>query len=97
MGAVLFRLGIEDDGVGISLQTPGILGTVFQRAALQNALIQNGPLKNLSFRLRQATYRNSFSGDVDDVRFITQYPINCKTKSPEGSHLRAPFIFPVRA
>ncbi|WP_237140784.1 OprD family porin [Pseudomonas fluorescens] len=54
-------------------------------------------MKNLSFRLRQATYRNSFSGDVDDVRFITQYPINCKTKSPEGSHLRAPFIFPVRA
>ncbi|SFL07363.1 MULTISPECIES: OprD family outer membrane porin [unclassified Pseudomonas] len=39
-------------------------------------MIQNGPLKNLSFRLRQVTYRNSFSGDVDDVRFITQYPIN---------------------
>lgn len=38
--------------------------------------VQSGPLKNLTFRLRQATYRNSFSGDLDDVRFITQYPIN---------------------
>jgi len=39
-------------------------------------VIQSGPLKDLSFRLRQATYRNSFNSDVDDVRFITQYPIN---------------------
>lgn len=38
--------------------------------------VQSGPLKDLSFRVRQATYRNSFSGDLDDVRFITQYPIN---------------------
>ncbi len=38
--------------------------------------VQSGPLKDLTFRVRQATYRNSFSGDLDDVRFITQYPIN---------------------
>ncbi|WP_407313853.1 OprD family porin [Pseudomonas sp. nanlin1] len=38
--------------------------------------VQSGPLKNLNFRLKHANYRNSFNSDLDDVRFITQYPIN---------------------
>lgn len=39
-------------------------------------VVQSGPLRNLNFRLRHANYRNSFNSDLDDVRFITQYPIN---------------------
>jgi imipenem/basic amino acid-specific outer membrane pore len=38
--------------------------------------VQSGPLRDLSFRLKQASYRNSFNGDLEDVRFITQYPLN---------------------
>ena len=39
-------------------------------------VVQSGPAKNLSFRMRQATYRNSFNGSLDEVRLITEYPLN---------------------
>lgn len=39
-------------------------------------VVQGGPLKNLSFRARQASYRASFGGDLDEFRLMTQYPIN---------------------
>ncbi|MNL75805.1 Porin D precursor [compost metagenome] len=46
-------------------------------------VVQDGPAKDLSFKLRQATYRgnaainDSNSGaDNDEVRIITSYPLN---------------------
>ncbi|WP_252997475.1 OprD family outer membrane porin [Pseudomonas thivervalensis] len=63
-------------GDSISLANGARNQTEWERDLEASYVIQSGPLKDLSFRVRQATYRNSFSGDVDDVRFITQYPIN---------------------
>lgn len=45
-------------------------------------VLQEGPAKDLSFKLRQATYRgNSDIGinsgaDEDEIRFITEYPLD---------------------
>lgn len=63
-------------GDNITLANGSTGQTEWERDLEASYVIQSGPLKNLSFRVRQATYRNSFSGDLDDVRFITQYPIN---------------------
>lgn len=63
-------------GDNISLANGNTGQTEWERDLEAAYTVQSGPLKNLSFRVRQATYRNSFSGDLDDVRFITQYPIN---------------------
>jgi len=42
-------------------------------------VIQSGPAKDMSFRLRQSTHRAT-SGyrylDIDEIRFITEFPIN---------------------
>ncbi|MNQ44587.1 OprD family porin [Pseudomonas fluorescens] len=40
-------------------------------------VVQSGPAKDLSFRVRQATHRaSSFDNDIDEVRIITEYPLN---------------------
>lgn len=40
-------------------------------------VVQSGPAKDLSIRLRQATTRASqFESDLDEVRIITEYPIS---------------------
>ncbi|MFJ4256370.1 OprD family porin [Pseudomonas monteilii] len=40
-------------------------------------VVQSGPAKDLSFRVRQATHRaSSFDNDLDEVRVITEYPLN---------------------
>ncbi|MCY1463921.1 Porin D [compost metagenome] len=42
-------------------------------------VIQSGPARDMSFRLRQSTHRAT-SGyryiDIDEVRLITEFPIN---------------------
>ncbi|MEX6504181.1 OprD family porin [Pseudomonas zhanjiangensis] len=41
-------------------------------------VVQGGAAKDLSFRVRQATHRsssNQIDGDVDEVRFIVEYPL----------------------
>ncbi|WP_426117035.1 OprD family porin [Pseudomonas sp. DSP3-2-2] len=63
-------------GNNISLASGASNQNEWERDLEAAYVIQSGPMKNLSFRVRQATYRNSFNGDIDDVRFITQYPIN---------------------
>lgn len=37
-------------------------------------VVQSGPVKKLSFKVRQATYRNDFGTQLDEVRLITEYP-----------------------
>ncbi|ARS48028.1 OprD family porin [Ectopseudomonas hydrolytica] len=39
-------------------------------------VIQEGAAKDLSFRVRQAFYRNSFEGDLNDFRLIVEYPLS---------------------
>jgi len=42
-------------------------------------VVQEGPLKNLSFRARQAWHRGNAAqaeGNIDEFRLITEYPIN---------------------
>ena len=39
-------------------------------------VIQDGAAKDLSFRVRQAFYRNSFEGDLNDFRLIVEYPLS---------------------
>ncbi|MDX1370262.1 OprD family outer membrane porin, partial [Pseudomonas sp.] len=39
-------------------------------------VVQSGSAKNLSFRLRQATYRSSFDAGAEDVRLIIEYPLS---------------------
>ncbi|MCY1549833.1 Porin D [compost metagenome] len=39
-------------------------------------VVQSGPAKDLSLRVRQATHRaSSFDNDVDEVRVIIEYPL----------------------
>lgn len=39
-------------------------------------VVQSGPVKHLNFKIRQATYRNDFGTQLDEVRLITEYPLN---------------------
>lgn len=39
-------------------------------------VVQSGPAKDLSFRVRHATYRSSALDDRNEVRLIVQYPLN---------------------
>ncbi|WP_312145976.1 OprD family outer membrane porin, partial [Stutzerimonas kunmingensis] len=38
-------------------------------------VIQSGPLKNLGFKLRNATTRSNFQSDLDENRFIVSYSL----------------------
>ncbi|PZW68951.1 imipenem/basic amino acid-specific outer membrane pore [Pseudomonas sp. URMO17WK12:I1] len=39
-------------------------------------VIQDGAAKDLSLRVRQAFYRDNAQGDVNDLRFIVEYPLS---------------------
>ncbi|WP_338484557.1 OprD family porin [Pseudomonas trivialis] len=55
-------------------------GKEWERDIEAKYVVQNGPAKNLSLRLRQATYRSSDnvygSPSLDELRLIAQYPLN---------------------
>lgn len=72
---------------GLNFMTRYVHGDNFSAQAGQNDrewerdvdmsyVLQSGTAKGLSFRVRQATYRNSFNGSLDEVRLITEYPIS---------------------
>lgn len=39
-------------------------------------VIQEGAAKDLSFRIRNAFYRDNAQGDVNDFRLIVEYPLS---------------------
>lgn len=39
-------------------------------------VVQSGVAKDLSIRVRHATHRDNFGSDLDEIRVITQYPLN---------------------
>lgn len=52
-------------------------GKAWERDVEARYVVQSGPAKNLSFKVRQASYRSSErGGQLDEVRLITEYPIN---------------------
>ncbi|MFJ4142325.1 OprD family porin [Pseudomonas sp. NPDC089734] len=52
-------------------------GAAWERDAEFRYIVQSGPAKNLSFALRQASYRSSErGGQLDEVRLITNYTFN---------------------
>ncbi|MBD9459402.1 OprD family porin [Pseudomonas sp. PDM05] len=75
---------------GLSFMTRYVKGTGANIASTSNGkewerdieakyVIQSGPAKDLSLRVRQATYRSSdqvYSGSLDELRLIAQYPLN---------------------
>ncbi|KAF1024438.1 MAG: Porin D [Pseudomonas sp.] len=77
---------------GLSFMTRYVTGSGADNGVTNNAkewerdieakyVIQSGPAKNLSLRLRQATYRSSDaiyygSASLDELRLIAQYPLN---------------------
>ncbi|MGY2136969.1 OprD family porin [Pseudomonas reactans] len=77
---------------GLSFMTRYVTGSGAQTATTSNGkewerdieakyVIQSGPAKDLSLRVRQATYRSSDgvyygSSSIDELRLIAQYPLN---------------------
>jgi imipenem/basic amino acid-specific outer membrane pore len=56
-------------------------GKEWERDLEAKYVIQSGPAKDLSLRIRQATYRSSDgvyygSASIDELRLIAQYPLN---------------------
>ncbi len=53
-------------------------GKNWERDIEAKYVLQSGVAKDLSFRLRQATYRaeDSVGVDVDEVRLIVEYPLS---------------------
>ena len=52
-------------------------GKAWERDVEARYVVQAGVAKDLSFRIRQASYRSSArGGQIDEVRVITEYPIN---------------------
>lgn len=52
-------------------------GKAWERDLESKYVVQSGPAKDLSFRIRHASYRsNERGGQIDEVRVITEYPIN---------------------
>lgn len=52
-------------------------GTAWERNVEAKYVVQSGPAKDLSFRVRQASYRSSSLNDnIDEVRVIMEYPLS---------------------
>ncbi|WP_413776579.1 OprD family outer membrane porin [Pseudomonas putida] len=51
-------------------------GKEWERDLQVNYVVQSGSAKGLTFRVRQATYRSDFTADVNELRVITEMPIN---------------------
>jgi imipenem/basic amino acid-specific outer membrane pore len=72
---------------GLSFMTRYVRGTDIDTSTSTNEkereinveakyVLQEGAAKDLSFRVRQAFYRNSTEGDVNDFRLIVEYPLS---------------------
>ncbi|MFB4368735.1 MULTISPECIES: OprD family porin [unclassified Pseudomonas] len=83
-----YDLNMATFGVpGLSFMTRYVTGEDGKTAARTDAkewerdieakyVFQDGAAKDLSLRLRQATYRANFRDDIDEVRVIVEYPLS---------------------
>ena len=74
---------MADYGIpGLSFMTRYIRGTAADNYTERELnveakyVIQEGAAKDLSFRARQAFYRDNAQGDVNDFRLIVEYPLS---------------------
>jgi imipenem/basic amino acid-specific outer membrane pore len=52
-------------------------GKEWERDLTLAYVVQSGPIKGLSFKARQATYRSAdLDTDIDEIRLITEYPLS---------------------
>lgn len=63
-------------GDNITLASGVTDATEWERNVQLAYVVQSGPAKKLNFKIRQATYRNDFGTALDEVRLITEYPLN---------------------
>ena len=63
-------------GDNITLPSGVTDATEWERNVQLAYVVQSGPAKKLSFKIRHATYRNDFGTSLDEVRLITEYPLN---------------------
>lgn len=63
---------------GYDAKTDGNAGESkeWERNVEARYVFQDGPAKDLSLRVRQATYRANYRNDIDEVRVIVQYPLS---------------------
>ncbi|CAM3790873.1 Porin D [Pseudomonas reidholzensis] len=86
-----YDLNFAEFGVpGLTFMTRYVRGTDAKVAGTDNGkewerdidikyVLQEGPAKDLSFRVRQATYRSSaavYSNSLDELRLIVEYPLS---------------------
>ncbi|MFG0414383.1 OprD family porin [Pseudomonas sp. zjy_8] len=78
-----YDINMAEYGVpGLSFMTRYIRGTAddsFTERELDleaKYVIQEGAAKDLSFRIRNAFYRNNTQGDINDFRLIVEYPLS---------------------
>lgn len=50
-------------------------GREWERDTELKYVVQNGPLKNVAVRLRNATFRSNFARDADEVRVLVSYSV----------------------
>lgn len=73
------RLGVPGMSVmsryvsGSEAQVGAVSGQEWKRDTEVKYVIQTGTFKNLALRVRDATYRSSFSRDADEVRVLITY------------------------
>ncbi|MGK9048712.1 OprD family porin [Stutzerimonas chloritidismutans] len=71
--------GTDADAAGAYAGLQGADGKHWERGFDVRYTVQSGPAKDLSLRLRQATHRandDQAEGDVNEVRFIAEYPLD---------------------
>ena len=78
-----YDINMAEFGVpGLSFMTRYIRGTAADNFTEREVnveakyVLQDGAAKDLSFRVRQAFYRNNTQGDVNDLRLIVEYPLS---------------------
>lgn len=84
-----YDLNMAPYGVpGLGFMSRYVKGTDFDTAVTKNGkawerdieakyVVQSGPVKDLSLRLRHASYRSSDrGGEIDEIRVIAEYPLN---------------------
>jgi imipenem/basic amino acid-specific outer membrane pore len=71
--------GIDSSGTDPNNAFAGADGKHWERDIEAKYVVQAGAVKDLSLRVRQATHRGTsdqIDGDVDEVRFIVEYPLS---------------------
>ncbi|GCA58130.1 porin D precursor [Pseudomonas sp. SCT] len=79
MARYIIGSGIDSSDTDPNSAFAGADGEHWERDIEAKYVVQAGPAKDLSLRVRQATHRGTsdqIDGDIDEVRFIVEYPLS---------------------